>query len=137
MILPCGGNFEEKPRNDFKSTPSGPTKLVFDVVSFFDPSFILRTQRLLARKAEVCSGMAWPNPFRKHDENTRNVWGYTFQWTPNHFTEEEMHPLKYSYDVLAEEALNKLDEISPLLLGSCLEILVGYPRRRRRKRFQL
>jgi hypothetical protein len=61
--------------------------------------------------------MAWPNPFRGHDENTRNVWGYTFLWTPNHFTPEEMYPLKYSYDVLAEEALNRLDEISPPTSG--------------------
>jgi len=56
--------------------------------------------------------MAWPNPFRKEDENTRRTYGYTFQWTPGHFTPEQMHPLKYSYDVTAEEALNKLDEIS-------------------------
>jgi len=57
--------------------------------------------------------MAWPNPFRHKDENTRNVWGYTFQWTPNHFSEEQLHPLKHTYDVLGEECLNRLDEISP------------------------
>ena len=57
--------------------------------------------------------MAWPNPFRRHDENTRYVWGYTFDWTPEHFTREEMHPMKYSYDTLGEEALNALDQISP------------------------
>lgn len=28
-------------------------------------------------------------------------------------TEEQMHPLKFSYDVLGEEALNALDKISP------------------------
>lgn len=61
--------------------------------------------------------MAWPNPFRRVDENTRNVWGYTFQWTSGHSTEEEMHPLKYSYDVLGEEALNSLDRISPPTSG--------------------
>jgi hypothetical protein len=57
--------------------------------------------------------MAWLNPFRKEDENTRHTYGYTFQWTPDHFTPEQMQPLKYSYDVIAEQALNKLDEISP------------------------
>lgn len=57
--------------------------------------------------------MSWPNPFRRHDENTRNCWGYTFQWTPEHLTPEQMHPMKYTYDVLGEEALNALDEISP------------------------
>lgn len=57
--------------------------------------------------------MAWPNPFRHKDENTRNAWGYTFQWSPTHLTPEEMHPLKYSYDILAEEALDSLDRLSP------------------------
>ena len=57
--------------------------------------------------------MAWSNPFRRKDENSRDAWGYTFQWTPNHFTAEELHPLKFSYDVLGEECLNRLDEISP------------------------
>ncbi|KAF7870498.1 hypothetical protein EAF04_004242 [Stromatinia cepivora] len=42
--------------------------------------------------------MAWPNPFRRNDKNTRNAWGYTFQWTPEHLTEEQMHPMKFSYD---------------------------------------
>ncbi|KAG0646081.1 hypothetical protein D0Z07_8255 [Hyphodiscus hymeniophilus] len=59
--------------------------------------------------------MAIPNPFRRHDENTRQAWGYTFQWTPEHPTREEMHPMKYSYDIVGEEALNRLDIISPPL----------------------
>jgi hypothetical protein len=57
--------------------------------------------------------MAWPNLFRRKDGNTRHAWGYTFQWTPGHLTPAEMHPLKYSYDVLAGECLDRLDEISP------------------------
>lgn len=57
--------------------------------------------------------MSWPNPFRRHDENTRHTWGYTFQWTPDHLTPEEYHPLKFSYDELADECLNRLDAISP------------------------
>ncbi|KAL3421880.1 tat pathway signal sequence [Phlyctema vagabunda] len=57
--------------------------------------------------------MAWHNPFRREDENTRHAWGYTFQWTPEHLTAEQMYPLKYSYDVLGEDALNVLDELSP------------------------
>jgi hypothetical protein len=32
-------------------------------------------------------------------------------------TAEEMHPLKYSYDVLGEECLNRLDAISPPTTG--------------------
>lgn len=61
--------------------------------------------------------MALPNPFRRKDENTRHAWGYTFQWTPDHLTEEQLHPMKFSYDVLAEECLNRLDKISPPTSG--------------------
>ena len=57
--------------------------------------------------------MAWLSPLRRRDENTRSCWGYTFQLTPEHLTPEEMHPLKFSYDRLGEEALQKLDIISP------------------------
>ncbi|KAH6722032.1 hypothetical protein BKA61DRAFT_166520 [Leptodontidium sp. MPI-SDFR-AT-0119] len=61
--------------------------------------------------------MSWPNPFRRNDENTRHVWGYTFQWTPRHMSPEEMHQMKFSYDVLGEECLDRLDEISPPITG--------------------
>lgn len=57
--------------------------------------------------------MAWPNPFRRNDENTRHSWGYTFQWTPLHTTPEETNHLKFSYDKLADECLDRLDAISP------------------------
>ncbi|RDW82278.1 hypothetical protein BP6252_03390 [Coleophoma cylindrospora] len=57
--------------------------------------------------------MAWSNLFACKNEDTRHAWGYTFQWTPNHLTKEQMHPLKHSYDVLGEDALNALDRISP------------------------
>jgi hypothetical protein len=61
--------------------------------------------------------MSWYKPFRRNDENTIHKWGYTFQWGPQHLTAEEMHPLKYSYDVLGEECLNRLDAISPPATG--------------------
>jgi hypothetical protein len=57
--------------------------------------------------------MAWPNPFRRRDANTRTCWGYTFQLTPEHWTLEQSHPLKHSYDVLGEECLAILNQISP------------------------
>lgn len=57
--------------------------------------------------------MSWASIFKRKDENTRHVWGYTFQWGPQHLTAEELHPLKYTYDVLGEECLNRLDQISP------------------------
>ncbi|KAK2797703.1 hypothetical protein FQN51_008281 [Onygenales sp. PD_10] len=57
--------------------------------------------------------MALPNPFRKADENTREVWGYSFQWTPDHLTDKQMEPMKHTYDKLADECLDILNEISP------------------------
>ncbi|KAI9885090.1 MAG: hypothetical protein M1823_003101 [Watsoniomyces obsoletus] len=57
--------------------------------------------------------MAWPNPFRQTDENTRTCWGYTFQWTPDHLQPEEVDRLKHSYDVLADDCLAILDRLAP------------------------
>lgn len=55
--------------------------------------------------------MEWLNPFWRRDENTRSCWGYTFQITPEHLTPAQMHPLKFSYDTLGEEALKRLDAL--------------------------
>ncbi|OCK80854.1 hypothetical protein K432DRAFT_434520 [Lepidopterella palustris CBS 459.81] len=57
--------------------------------------------------------MAWPNPFRRKTPNTRNCWGYTFEWTEDHLMPEQAELLKHSYDILAEECLTLLNEISP------------------------
>jgi hypothetical protein len=57
--------------------------------------------------------MAWPNPFRRRDENTRTCWGYTFQLTPDHLTLEQSHPLKHSYDELGEECYEILNRMTP------------------------
>ena len=57
--------------------------------------------------------MAWPNPFRRRDANTRSCWGYTFQITDDHLTPEQTQPMKHSYDKLGEAALRRLDELSP------------------------
>ncbi len=73
--------------------------------------------------------MAWPNPFRRQTPNTRkyvdlsqgiclfltrfSCWGYTFELTEDHLSPEEAHPLKFSYDVLADECLDRLNQISP------------------------
>lgn len=56
--------------------------------------------------------MAWPNPFRRQDANTRTAYGYTFQLTEDHLTREEMEPMKYSYDLLGEQAWERLNIIS-------------------------
>ena len=55
--------------------------------------------------------MAWLESFRRRDENTRSCWGYTFQLTPEHLTPDETHHLKFSYDTLAEQALEKLNNL--------------------------
>ena len=57
--------------------------------------------------------MALPNPFRRQDANTRTAYGYTFQLTEDHLTREEMEPMKYSYDLLGEQAWERLNIISP------------------------
>lgn len=55
--------------------------------------------------------MAWPNPFQRDDENTRSCWGFKFQWSHLHYTPEELEPLKFSCDELADQCLNILDSI--------------------------
>ena len=57
--------------------------------------------------------MVRPNPFQRWDDNTRTCWGYTFQWTDEHLSAEERDGLKHSYDQLADDCLNRLDDISP------------------------
>ena len=57
--------------------------------------------------------MVWPNLLRRWDHNTRTCWGYTFQWTDEHLSAEERDRLKHSYDRLADDCLNRLDDISP------------------------
>ncbi|KAL5114105.1 hypothetical protein ACEQ8H_008037 [Pleosporales sp. CAS-2024a] len=57
--------------------------------------------------------MAFVNPFRRRTEKTRCCWGYEFEWTEDHLTCEQIERLKRSYDVLAEECLDILNEISP------------------------
>ncbi|KAM3418849.1 hypothetical protein BST61_g4812 [Cercospora zeina] len=57
--------------------------------------------------------MAWPSPFYRRTPNTRDAWGYRFELDDQHLTREQCDPLKYSYDVIAEEVLDRLNEISP------------------------
>ena len=40
-------------------------------------------------------------------------YGYVFEWTDDHMSEEQCHPLRYTYDTLAEQVLERLNEISP------------------------
>ncbi|KAF2432063.1 hypothetical protein EJ08DRAFT_586230 [Tothia fuscella] len=57
--------------------------------------------------------MAFYNPFRRRTEHTKETWGYSFDMTPEHPTPEEMHHLKFTYDVLGESCYHRLNDISP------------------------
>jgi len=57
------------------------------------------------------------NP-EKDDTNSHSCWGYEFEWTDQHLTTEQAEPLKHSYDVLAEDCLNRLNAISPPATGT-------------------
>ncbi|GAM82369.1 hypothetical protein ANO11243_003480 [Dothideomycetidae sp. 11243] len=57
--------------------------------------------------------MAWPNPFRRRTAKTVSHYGYTFEWTDEHLSEEDAHKLRFTYDELADRVLARLDAISP------------------------
>ncbi|OJJ32811.1 hypothetical protein ASPWEDRAFT_114436 [Aspergillus wentii DTO 134E9] len=42
----------------------------------------------------------------------RSCWGYTFDWTDYHRSADELRPLIFTYDSLADECLQRLDGIS-------------------------
>ena len=54
------------------------------------------------------------NPVKEH----HHVWGYDFEWTDDHVNSHAKHPKKFTYDKLGEEALKRLDIISPPPLSS-------------------
>lgn len=41
------------------------------------------------------------------------VWNYDFEWTDDHIEADAKQPMKFSYDKLGEQALERLDLISP------------------------
>ena len=49
--------------------------------------------------------------------NHHSCWGYEFDWTEDHLSEEQATALKHSYDKLGEECLTRLNEISPPTSG--------------------
>ncbi|KAM5342964.1 hypothetical protein ACJ41O_013930 [Fusarium nematophilum] len=46
-------------------------------------------------------------------DDARIVWGHKFNWTTKHQTAPELAHFLYSYDKLATDALDRLDDISP------------------------
>ena len=59
------------------------------------------------------SATTWLTPWRRTDRDTRSCWGYSFRWSPDHLSAEHMHKMKFTYDQLADECLNRLNQISP------------------------
>ncbi|QIW97109.1 hypothetical protein AMS68_002627 [Peltaster fructicola] len=57
--------------------------------------------------------MVITNPFYRRTENTRSNWGHTFELTPEHLSPELYEHLRHTYDVLGEQALDRVNEISP------------------------
>ena len=53
-----------------------------------------------------------PTMLSKRDSNTRKAWGYSFQLTNEHLTEDQMHPMKFSYDTLGDKAYTILNGLS-------------------------
>ena len=47
------------------------------------------------------------------DPNVRTVYGHTFKWTSEHTPAEDFRPLIHTYDTVAADALDSLDEIVP------------------------
>ncbi|KAK3397058.1 hypothetical protein B0T20DRAFT_248268 [Sordaria brevicollis] len=43
--------------------------------------------------------------------NRKDVWGYTFDWTPSHLTASDLHPLTLSYDKLTDDCLDEFDRL--------------------------
>lgn len=43
----------------------------------------------------------------------KECWGVKFKWTPDHLTPKDLEPLTHTYDTVATEACESLNEISP------------------------
>ncbi|KAH8901424.1 hypothetical protein GQ53DRAFT_632097 [Thozetella sp. PMI_491] len=51
--------------------------------------------------------------FSKEDSPVLDSYGYKFRLTKNHLTDEQLEPLKHTYDVVGSEALEALDTLFP------------------------
>ncbi|RHZ53445.1 oxygenase MpaB family protein [Aspergillus thermomutatus] len=47
-------------------------------------------------------------------QDVHEYWGYKFEWTDLHRSAEQLRPLMFTYDKLADECLQRLNEISPV-----------------------
>lgn len=50
--------------------------------------------------------------------DTRSCYGHTFVWTNYHYSEDQLLPYQFTYDVMGSKALDKMEEMFPVLTGS-------------------
>jgi hypothetical protein len=63
--------------------------------------------------------MAYSHSYEKLVEGTwQEYWGVRFKWTSKHLTPEQLEPLVRSYDTVATEAVEKLEDIISLYTKS-------------------
>jgi len=55
-------------------------------------------------------------PKVKKDSTRRECYSVDFNWTDEHLTHDQLRPLIYTYDTLAAEALDRLDDVQSLAL---------------------
>ncbi|KAK1777949.1 hypothetical protein QBC45DRAFT_179072 [Copromyces sp. CBS 386.78] len=51
------------------------------------------------------------SPTTSTNPNRKDIWGYTFDWTPSHLTASDLHPVTLSYDKLANDCLDEFDKL--------------------------
>ncbi|KAI0900953.1 hypothetical protein F4806DRAFT_491842 [Annulohypoxylon nitens] len=51
----------------------------------------------------------------KNEDEWREFWGVKFKWTPEHLTSTDLESLIHTYDTVATEAVERLDELFPPL----------------------
>lgn len=67
----------------------------------------LGIRQLLSFFAINCRGSKMPGPV------IHTHWDISFEWTEHHRTAEQLRPMIFTYDKLADECLAKLNELSP------------------------
>lgn len=47
------------------------------------------------------------------EEELQTLWGHTFKWTSQHASVDQIQSMLHTYDSIANNALDRIDEISP------------------------
>lgn len=68
------------------------------------------------------------NMFYSSGSDVRRVYDYSFQWTKDHQTAEQLNGLRFSCDKVADDALKRLEEISEQQTANSADIAGSIPR---------